>query len=97
MKRNDKKIYIKILDKIVKSMVDFIGSRIALTATRKAPVKIDLEGNVVDYWGEGEVVVDILLKQYEIIMGDACHPPIKKAIKPIIEKTPVKLPERIAK
>lgn len=96
-RKPEKEIYLEILQAILDSMVNFIGSRIALTAARKAPLNIDPEGKIVGYWGEGEVVVDILLKQYEAIMGGACYPIIKKALKPIVEKVFVKLPERIEK
>lgn len=96
MSQREKEIYVKILNAIIKKMKELLGEKIALTCARRAPLVINLKGKVIDYYGEGEVVVDILLKQYEDVMLDNCYRLIKEAIKPIIKKARVKLPERIA-
>ena len=95
MKDKQKKVYLEIFNAIINSMKELLGSKVAIIYARKAPIVMTMEGKVTDFYGEGEVVLEILLSQYESLMGDVCHKPIKRAIKEILKKTPVKVPERI--
>ncbi|MEM5847057.1 MAG: hypothetical protein QXE97_03100 [Candidatus Aenigmatarchaeota archaeon] len=89
----EKKTYIKILNKMIEVMTELLGEKIVLICARRSPLLLDEKGKVKTFYGEGEIVVGILLKQFESIVGSVCHEPIKKAIKPIIGKKKVKLPE----
>lgn len=91
----EKDVYIEILNLMISKMSNLLGDKIALSCAKRAPLVMDLNGKVENYYGGGETVVDILLKQYENIMGDVCHCPIQRAIEDVANKYPVKLPERI--
>jgi hypothetical protein len=91
----EKDVYIKILNEMVKAMSKLLGSKIALICARRATLIINSEGKVEDFYGNGKLAVEILLKQYEEVIGEVCHEPIRKAIKPIIEKKKVELPKSL--
>ena len=54
----------EIIDEIVRSQIEFVGEKSAFSAARKAPLEISPEGDVMDFYGEEDVVVEILLKQF---------------------------------
>ncbi len=91
----EKETYIKILNGMVKVMSELLGKKVALICARRAPLIISSEGKVENFYGDGKLVVEILLKQYEEVIGEVCHESIRKAIKPIIEKKKVELPKSL--
>ncbi|MGC8812700.1 MAG: hypothetical protein ACP5O8_03920 [Candidatus Aenigmatarchaeota archaeon] len=91
----EKETYVKILNEMIKAMTELLGSKVALICARRAPLIISPEGKVEDFYGEGKIAVETLLKQYEEVIGEVCHEPIRKAIKPIIEKKRVELPKSL--
>jgi hypothetical protein len=91
----EKETYVKILNEMIKVMSELLGSKVALICARRTPLIINPEGKVEGFYGEGKLAVEILLKQYEEVIGEVCHEPIRKAIKPIIEKKKVKLPKNL--
>ncbi|MFB6158943.1 MAG: hypothetical protein ABEJ95_04790 [Candidatus Nanohalobium sp.] len=57
----DRQEYYKdTIEDIVEEQKDFLGEELALKQARQAPLSIDSEGNVEDFYGKGEDALEIL-------------------------------------
>lgn len=52
--------YKESIEDIVEEQKEFLGKELALKQARQAPLEIDSEGNVVDFYGKGEDALEIL-------------------------------------
>lgn len=62
--------YLHIFNMILESQKQMLGDKVGLKYVRKAPLELDLDDHIVDYYGEGTDVLDILVEQYEEVWGD---------------------------
>jgi len=61
--------YLRIFNIILESQKQMLGDKVGLKYVRKAPLELDLDDQVVDYYGKGEDVLDIMVEQYEEVWG----------------------------
>lgn len=62
--------YLHVFNIVLKSQKQLLGDKVALKYIRKAPLELDLDNHIVDYYGKGSDVLDILVDQYEEVWGD---------------------------
>lgn len=60
-----------LIDGVVESQKEFVGQRAAMAPARKAPLEIGSDSEIKDFYGEEEVVLEILLEQYYSQTGEA--------------------------
>lgn len=63
--------YLDACQALVEKFSDLLGQKTALIKARKAPMQISPEGEIVDFYGEGEQVLNVLISQYEEVFGSA--------------------------
>lgn len=74
--------YLHIFNIVLDSQKQMLGDKVALKYIRKAPLELDLDDNIVDYYGRGSDVLDILVDQYEDVWGeDVAHRKIGRSLK----------------
>lgn len=61
--------YLHIFNIVLDSQKQMLGDKVALKHVRKAPLELDLDNHIVDYYGKGSDVLDILIDQYENVWG----------------------------
>lgn len=61
--------YLNIFNIVLNSQKQMLGDKAALKYIRKTPVELDMDNNIVDYYGKGVDVLDILVDQYEEVWG----------------------------
>lgn len=61
--------YLTVMQELINTFSSVIGEKAALTLARKAPIKLDADGNITEYYGEDTQAVALLLEQYEGYMG----------------------------
>jgi len=79
----EREFYRSLIQKIIDKQVDYLGSEAALSKARRAPVTIDPEGNVMDFYGKGKDVISMLESEYEEVWGKAIS---KMKMKNLFEK-----------
>ncbi len=52
--------YIDLIERLVDDQKDFLGDEVALKQARKAPLRIDSQGNVEGFYGTGEAALETL-------------------------------------
>jgi len=62
--------YMHIFEIVLDSQKDMLGDKVAFKYIRKAPLEVDLNGEIGDYYGKGEDVLDIIVGQYEKVWGE---------------------------
>jgi hypothetical protein len=90
-------LYLKIIQAIVSAFKTFLGDKTALAKARKAPLFIDKNGEVSAYYGNGKNAVDILVQQFETVLGaEVAHLKIRNVVRDEVpEEQWQLLPERI--
>ncbi len=61
--------YLHIFNIILESQKQMLGDKVGLKYVRKAPLELDLDNHIVDYYGKGTDVLDIMVSQYEDVWG----------------------------
>ncbi|MFB6076836.1 MAG: hypothetical protein ABEK12_01750 [Candidatus Nanohaloarchaea archaeon] len=88
--------YLDILQHMIDAMAEFVGDKVALKYARQAPLDIDPDGTVNDFYGEGGQAVSILLGKYEDYMGaSVADARLRSALRDLPEDRHDLLPERI--
>lgn len=62
--------YKNIFDIILETQKKMLGDKVALKYARKTPLEIDMSGELEDFYGEGESVLEIVVGQYEQVWGE---------------------------
>lgn len=87
-------LYLRMAREIVDTFRSFAGDTIALHAARRAPLAIDHEGEITDYYGRGEEAVRILVQQYEDMVGEEmAHLKARQAIRRIEGMEDCRMPD----
>lgn len=67
MPEEDKHLH--LIKAIVKNQERLEGKKVAIGRARSAPLQIDSEGEIKQYYGEGKNALDLLIQQYEEVWG----------------------------
>lgn len=67
----DEDIYQTTIQAIIDSNKKSLGKKVAFAKARKAPITLGPEGEVKNYYGEGDEVIKILAQQFEGVWGKA--------------------------
>lgn len=65
----DKEFYISLIKEIVADQSDMLGEKVAVQKARAAPLEIDKDDEITDYYGKGESVLQTLVAKYEEVWG----------------------------
>ncbi|MFB6115192.1 MAG: hypothetical protein ABEK04_02785 [Candidatus Nanohalobium sp.] len=89
--------YLQLLRKIVDNQKKLVGKKVALGKARSAPLRINPDHEIEEYYGEGKNAVDLLLQQYEKVWGkDVADKKMQRLVeKELDEEEYNKVPERI--
>lgn len=90
-------LYLTVIRDIVDTFKDFLGDKTALAKARKAPLFIDKDGNVSAYYGQGRNALEILVNQFESVLGrEVARVKIRAAVRQTVPEDQMELlPERI--
>lgn len=66
---DDKEFYISLIREIVADQSEMLGEKVAVQKARAAPLEIDKNGEITDYYGKGESVLQTLVGKYEEVWG----------------------------
>lgn len=84
------------LQMIVDRFARLFGRKAALQYARQAPLEISPDGTIDTYYGEGKQAIDILLQQYEDVMGkDVTDKHVRNAMRSLDDSYHDLIPERI--
>lgn len=97
MSAEDEELYLDVLNAIVAYETELLGKKAALLQARKAPLDINVDGQVEGFYGEGRKAVDILVSQYETVFGRAtADAGIRRTLDDVVPEENVDmLPERV--
>lgn len=89
--------YLTLVRDILQSQKDLVGEDVALKHARKAPLEIDANGDVKNFYGKGEDSLETLIQQFEDVWGkEVAHRKIRRAIEDdVSEQEYERLPEYI--
>jgi len=89
-------VYIEVLTAIVQRFVKLMGEPALRLARRIYGLKVDDQGNVTSFQGEGMIVVQGLIIEYMGLLGGEVVSLTQRAIGPSRERNPdIKLPSLI--
>jgi hypothetical protein len=93
----DEEFYLPLIKEIVGKQKTMLGDKVALGRARKAPLTINPDGEIEEFYGDGEQAVDILVQQYEEFAGKSViDSNVQNVVKSKIDPDDYgKLPERI--
>lgn len=85
----------RAIDRVVGTFIGMLGEKTALMNARKAPLEIDKDGTITDFYGEGRQVLSILTEQYAAVFGEyVARRKVRKALDDIVdEETEQLLPD----
>ena len=90
-------VYQEVLTAIVQRFIKLMGSPALRLARRVYGLRVEEDGTVSSYQGDGMVVVQGLVIEYMTLLGPQALPMTQRAINPTIERNPdVKLPSLLA-
>ncbi len=67
---DNKDFYLSLIRDLVADQEQMLGKQVALQKARAAPLEIDKEGDITDYYGKGENVMETLVSKYGEVWGD---------------------------
>ncbi len=90
-------LYLQVIQSIVDTFCDFLGEKTALSRARKAPLFIDKDGHVAAYYGSGRNALDIVVDQFESLLGqEVARIKIQAAVRACVPESKLEvLPERV--
>lgn len=93
----DEEFYLPIIKKIVDKQKAMLGDKVALGRARKAPLTINRNNNVEEFFGDGQQAVNILVNQYEEFAGPkVIDSNVQNVVKSEVDPEDYdKLPERV--
>lgn len=65
----DKEFYISLIKEVVADQSEMLGEKVAVQKARGAPLEIDKDDEITDYYGKGESVLQTLVGKYEEVWG----------------------------
>jgi hypothetical protein len=66
----DEEFYLPIITKIVDKQKTMLGDKVALGRARKAPLTINKDNEIIEFYGDGKQAIDILVQKYEEFAGE---------------------------
>jgi len=89
--------YLDVFRSIIESQKNLVGEDVALKQARRAPLEIDRNGDINDFYGKGEDSLETLIRQYERVWGkEVAHRRIRSALQgDVSEQEYDRLPEYI--
>jgi hypothetical protein len=66
----EKEFYLETIRKVVDQQKELLGKDVALMKARQAPLEIDKDNEVRDFYGRGEDTLKTLVDQYGEVWGD---------------------------
>lgn len=66
----EKDFYLDTIRKVVEQQKELLGDDVALMKARQAPLEIDKDNEVKDFYGQGEDTLETLVDQYGEVWGD---------------------------
>ncbi len=89
----EKDVYIEVLTAIVQRFIKLMGEPALKLARRIYGLRVDQDGEVAGYQGEGMVVVQGLVIEYMTLLGAQAVPLTQRAIDGLRQRNPdMKLP-----
>lgn len=86
-------VYIEVLTAIVQRFLKLMGEPALKLARRVYGLRVDENGNVTGYQGDGMIIVQGLVIEYMTLIGSEAVPLTQRAIDPARQRNPeVKLP-----
>lgn len=94
---SDEEKYLGLLRAIIKKQESLLGRKVAQGKARSAPLEINPDGEINDYYGKGENAVELLIKQYEEVWGkEAADKKLKRVVRKELGQQDYNMvPERI--
>lgn len=90
-------VYQEVLTAIVQRFIKLMGPPALRLARRVYGLRVEDDGTVSSYQGDGMVVVQGLVIEYMTLLGPQALPMTQRAINPTMERNPdVKLPSLLA-
>jgi len=89
-------VYVEVLTAIIQRFIKLMGDPALRLARRIYGLKMDDQGNVISFQGEGMIVVQGLIIEYMALLGGEVVSLTQRAIEPSRERNPdIKLPSLI--
>lgn len=95
MSETDK--HLRLIKSVVDNQEKLEGKQVAIGRARSAPLRINADGEIEEYYGEGKNALNLLVKQYEEVWGEkVADRKIKKTVrKEFDEEDYSEVPERV--
>lgn len=67
---NEKDRHLRLIRDIVGNQKKMLGKKLAIARARSAPLRINTDGEIEEYYGDGKNALDLLVQQYEEVWGE---------------------------
>lgn len=82
LEQEQKEFYLSFIRDLISEQEEMLGSNVALQKARSAPLEIDKDGNINDFYGRGEDVLETLVKQFGEVWGeDVAHRKVRGTVR----------------
>lgn len=68
--QEQKDFYLSFIRDLIAEQEAMLGRNVALQKARSAPLEIDKDGNINDFYGQGEDVLETLVQQFGGVWGE---------------------------